>query len=418
MSKKSKSERQKGLLLTLEREEMIQQALRFSRKRFKRFEEIITQLYAGDDLSFSFTDRRIWKINECFEDILSRKKPGGKRLLRDVLIHLADRSELVTGEEYIQVVYNAVLFKAHWRNDLFNWKPHSKQAMGQAKELIQYLFCTYQVPDFLFVCFYETKSTPHIQWLIHIGGGGSVKALKDIPIPFTQKMRHYFLQAPAKFSIVEALRWAQVKGWKGEDRLAERIAYSWLGTRPYGQEDFWESFIQLLVNGGMFNHNKITELIDYIREAKRENESYNLKGRTLQSLLRQSDTWHNRYAGNKPNKVWTPCGIEGYLAVRKLDMVVIEELIEARSLAKEGRAMKHCVASYAFYCEKGRSAIFSMRKYSEGELLEIMATIEVSVAAQRIVQARGKANRIISGEARKYMQAWALQEKLNLGPYL
>lgn len=99
-------------------------------------------------------------------------------------------------------------------------------------------------------------------------------------------------------------------------------------------------------------------------------------------------------------------------------MILIEELIDSRSLVKEGRAMKHCVASYAFYCEKGRTAIFSLRKYAEGELLQIMATIEVSVATNRIVQVRGKMNRIISAEAGKYIQALAVKEKLALGAYL
>lgn len=418
MAKKHKTEREKQLLKTAAQEAVIAQALQFSRKRFKKFEEIIGQLYLGQDLSFSFSDRRIWKINECFNNFSSKAKATDRKFFRDVLIQLDAKSALVNGEAYIQVLYNMVQFRAYWKQDLFKWKPVTKQPAAQVKELAAFLFCKYKIPDFLYQGLYETKNMQYIQWLMHLGDGGKVKEMKNIPIPFTQKMGHYFLQAPTKFSIAEALRWAQVKGLNGEDRLAERIAYSWIGTKPYGNEDFWESFIQLIVNGGMFNLNKLTELTDYVRETKRENENYTLKGRTLQSLFRQSDAWHQRFSHNRVNQVWKPCGIEGYRAEKKSELVVLEELTESRKLTDEGKAMKHCVGSYAFYCARGKSAIFSLRKYSGGILLDIMATIEVNLALQRVVQAKAKMNKPISEEAKKYMEAWAMHEGLVLNPYL
>jgi hypothetical protein len=419
MAKKYKSEREKRLQKTAVQEAVIAQALQFSRKRFKKFEEIIGQLYLGEDLSFSFSDRRIWKINECFNNFSFKTKAADKKFFRDLLIKLDTNSVLVSDEAYIQVLYNMMQFRAWWKQDLFKWKPISKQPVAQVKELATYLFCKYKIPDFLYQGLYETKNMQYIQWLMHLGDGGRVKEMKNIPIPFTQKMGHYFLLAPAKCSIAEALRWAQVKGLNGEDRLAERIAYSWIGTKPYGDEDFWESFIRLVVSGGMFNLNKLTELIDYVREEKRANHNYHLKGRTLQSLFRQSDSWHNRFSNNsRGNQVWKPCGIEGYRAEKKSEVIVLEELIESRRLTEEGKSMKHCVGSYAFYCAKGKSAIFSLRKYSGGILMDIMATIEVSLAQQRIVQAKAKRNRPISEEAKKYMEAWAMNEGLALNPYL
>jgi PcfJ-like protein len=416
--KQNKIEREKQLQLTSEREVVIQQALLFSKKRFKKFDEIILQLYRNEDLSFSFSDRRIWKINECFNTFSSKAKSAERKKLKDVFIHLNNTTELLNAEEDIQAVYNIVLFRPYWTKDFFDWKPYSKHANQQIKELAAYLFCKYKVPDFLYQCFYETKSTQFIYWLIHIGTGGKVKEMTNIPIPFTQKMGHYFLQAPDKLTITEALRWAQVKGLGGDDRLAERICYSWISTKPYSHEDFWEAFIQLLANGGMFNINKTTELIDYVREAKRENERYSLKGRTLKSLLRQSDVWHQRFSHTKINQVWKPCGIEGYRAEKKSEIVMLEELTESRQLTAEGKTMKHCVGSYAFYCAKGKSAIFSLRKYSGGVLLDIIATIEVSIPSQRVVQAKAKMNKPISDEARKYMETWATKEGLAISPYL
>lgn len=418
MAKKHKTEREKQLLKTAAQEAVIAEALQFSRKRFKKFEDIIGQLYLGEDLSFSFSDRRIWKINECFNNFSLKAKAADRKIFRDVLIQLEAKTALVSGETYIQVLYNMVQFRGYWKKDLFEWKPLSKQPDVQVKELASYLFCKYKIPDFLYQGLYETKNMQYIQWLMHLGDGGRVKEMKNIPIPFTQKMSHYFLMAASKYSIAEALRWAQVKGLNGDDRLAERIAFSWIGLKPYGNEDFWESFIRLVVGGGMFNLNKLTELIDYVREEKRNNHNYHLKGRTLQSLFRQSDSWHNRFSTNRSNQVWKPCGIEGYRAEKKSEVIVLEELTESRKLTEEGKSMKHCVGSYAFYCAKGKSAIFSLRKYSGGLLLDIMATIEVNLALQRVVQAKAKMNKPISEEAKKYMEAWAMNEGLVLNPYL
>jgi hypothetical protein len=418
MAKKYKTEREKQLQKTAAQEAVIAQALQFSRKRFKKFEEIIEQLYLSEDLAFSFSDRRIWKINECFNHFSSKAKVVDRKFLRDVLIQLDAKSELVSDETYIQVLYNMVQFRSYWKQDLFKWKPISKQPVVQVKELANYLFCKYKIPDFLYQGLYETKNMQYIQWLMHLGDGGRVKEMRNIPIPFTQKMGHYFLMAPANFSIAEALRWAQVKGLKGEDGLAERIAFSWLGIKPYGDEDFWESFLRLVIGGGMFNLNKLTELIDYVREEKRVNLNYHLKGRTLSSLFRQSDTWHSRFSNSGSNQVWKPCGIEGYRAEKKSEVIVLEELTESRKLTEEGKSMKHCVGSYAFYCAKGKSAIFSLRKYSGGILMDIMATIEVNLALQRVVQAKAKMNKPISEEAKKYMQAWALNEGLAINAYV
>ncbi|MGC4100438.1 PcfJ domain-containing protein [Ferruginibacter sp.] len=418
MAKKHKTEREKQLLQTAAQEAVIAQALQFSRKRFKKFEEIIEQLYQGKDLSFSFADRRIWKINECFSGFAGKTKTADKKVFKEVLIQLDAKSELVSDESFIQALYNIVQFRAYWKKDLFKWKPEAKQPAAQVKELATYLFCKYKIPGFLYQGLYETKNMQYIQWLIHLGEGGKVKEMKNIPIPFTQKMGHYFINAPTKFSIAESLRWAQVKGLGGEDRLAERIAYSWIAIKPYSDEVFWEGFILLVVNGGMFDLNKLTELIDYVREERRINTGYSLKGRTLSSLFRQSDVWHSRFPKSGSNQVWRPSGIQGYRVEKRTEVIVLEELTESRKLSEEGKAMKHCVGSYTFYCAKGRSAIFSLRKYSGGVLLDIMATIEVNLQLQKIVQAKAKMNRPISDEAKKYMDLWAMNEGLSLNAYL
>ncbi len=416
MGKKYKGEKEKQLLLHLERENMLQEVLRFSNKRFKKFDEVIMQLYAGDNLNAYFaTDKRIRKIAECFTEI----GRDTKSLLKDVLLYLNKNAALVSDEDLVHAVFNMVKFRIYWQNNIFNWRPCSKNGTSQMHELADYLFCRYDVPKFLYKAFFETKNRLFINWFIHLGTGRKVKEMKDIPIPFTQKMGHYFTQAPIKFTIAEALRWAQVRGLGGDEKLADRITASWLGYKPFSDEFFWQTFMLAVINGGMFNAAKLTALIDYVRECRRENVNYHLKGRNLQSLLRQSDQWHNRFNRSKHNSLcWKPCGIDNMRIIKKPETIVLEELTESKTLADEGRTMKHCVASYAFYCAKGRSAIFSMRKYSGEVLLDTLATIEVNLSVRKIVQAKGKMNKPVSEEVRKYMLNWAEVNVLAVSQYL
>jgi len=419
MGKRSKSERKKQLQLSEEREKILCEVLRFSNKRFKRFDEVIMQLYAGEDLHVFFnTDKRMWKISECFNGVSKNDYLHVKTMLRNLFIHLDKCSLLMSDENMIQAVFNIFQFRAQWRKDIFKWRPVEQNSSFQLIELANYLFCKYEVPAFLYKAFYETGTTIFISWFIHLSAGGKVKEMKNIPIPFTQKMGHYFIQAPEKMSVIEALRWAQVRGCGGDEKLAERVAYSWIGTKPFADEAFWESFLQLLIRNGMFNHDKLTELIDYVRETKRENANYNLKGRTLQSLMRQSDEWHCKYKNVKGNWFWKPCGIDGLKVERKAEIIKLEELTEAKKLIEEGTAMKHCVASYTHYCAQGRSAIFSLRKYSGGVLNDIIATIEVNIFLKTIVQAKAKMNKPISEEARKFMELWATKNALTINPYV
>ncbi|WP_205508540.1 hypothetical protein [Longitalea arenae] len=64
MAKMQRHERAQALLLKQESEQKINEVLRFSKKRFKKFEEIIELLYTGEDLSrFSNSDVRMRRAN-------------------------------------------------------------------------------------------------------------------------------------------------------------------------------------------------------------------------------------------------------------------------------------------------------------------------------------------------------------------
>ena len=402
----------------LVRDKASMQALLFSRMRHKNFGDVILLLYKGDKLAEYHNDPRIALISQCFEQLSSPRRAKYKKVFKDLLIDIAVPRGLL-GVENIHVFYNIVGAREYWIDDIYKWKPAARQKHLQIDEIISFLFCKYPVPDFLYKAFGAGGNKLFVKWLIHLGRGGRPKELEAIPLPLTNKGLHYFVQGNGSMTITETLRWAQVKSLNGSPELARMIALSWLGTKTYEDEDFWYEFIQKIINGGMFDVDELHGLIDYVRDARRNNPAYSLKGRTLRSLLRQSEEWHRRFT-SKPinNYVWKASGIGEYKAEKDGEVTRLMELTTSKDLVNESRMMKHCVHSYAFYCSQGRSTIFSMRNYSGGVFLETLATIEVNLYAREIVQAKGKMNRKISDAAKKHMHAWAAKEKLAIGEYL
>lgn len=74
-------------------------------------------------------------------------------------------------------------------------------------------------------------------------------------------------------------------------------------------------------------------------------------------------------------------------------------LTDGGMLWDEGKAMRHCVSSYASECEQGNSRIFSIRK--DGERFGT-AEVKVSDGSFKVVQFKGLCNRLIEDE-----RAWA-----------
>ena len=97
-----------------------------------------------------------------------------------------------------------------------------------------------------------------------------------------------------------------------------------------------------------------------------------MQGRTVDSLMRQVEAWHrtiNRSAPSR-NLAWAASDIAGFDRIEgegaKQRRFAIVELTSGAELLAEGRAMSHCVGSYAQSCASGRTAIFSLRVTGSG----------------------------------------------------
>jgi len=95
----------------------------------------------------------------------------------------------------------------------------------------------------------------------------------------------------------------------------------------------------------------------------------------------------------------------------------IQEILKSRALQAEGRAMRHCVYSYANRCWRGETTIWSLRlrvNYQE----KSMATIELDPRRRAIVQARAKCNMRPGGRSNEIIRQWAVWAGLQFDPRL
>jgi PcfJ-like protein len=85
----------------------------------------------------------------------------------------------------------------------------------------------------------------------------------------------------------------------------------------------------------------------------------------------------------------------------------ISELLSSRELEDEGRAMSHCVGSYAGSCASGRTSIWVLKVADAYDRETRLLTLEVWNASRQIVQARQKFNTEASPKELSIVRRWA-----------
>jgi len=91
----------------------------------------------------------------------------------------------------------------------------------------------------------------------------------------------------------------------------------------------------------------------------------------------------------------------------------VREVLDARTLADEGRAMGHCVYSCARSIERRECAIWTLTLEDDtGHWRRL--TIEVRPALRQIVQARGRFNRMPEPRDTRALEEWAARNGLQV----
>jgi hypothetical protein len=346
------------------------------------------------------------------------------------------------GNTFVDGLLALARHSRNWMRPVAQWKPHTHNTRRQFASLARHLFAEWPVPAFMDSVWFLGNgrgAVRHQEWFLHLGSGQNIRTA-ELPLPYTKRMAHQFLRAPAEFTVEAALRWGQIHALGGTERLVRAVLGTRLGT-DFGHDDFWVTVLQFFVAHPMLDLAHVGPIIDFIHQQRFVSQDvfvapgvverrgpaqpqFTMKGRTPASLLRQVEAWHRTLAkAEQPKAEWPRSGVAGFEFVEgaerggSLKIWTITELLSTKGLVAEGRKLKHCVATYAHSCARGACSIWTL----EVETFEGRAkllTVEVRNAARLICQARGKCNALPAEKHRGILRRWAEQAGLQLAGYV
>jgi hypothetical protein len=348
------------------------------------------------------------------------------------------------GNTFIEALAVVSAHSPCWLRPVEDWKPRSHSSIRQFASLLRHLFVQYDdVPAFLDMVWFAGRSKQAAErrrWYLHVGRGQNIRNC-SLPITLTKKMAHHFLHAPSNVTIEQALRWGQIHGLGGDERLARAIFGTRL-TETFDHDDFWSTVIRWFIAHPMLDRAHIGPIIDYLHhqrfvpehvyiapghreESPPRQPNLTMKSRTPETLLRRVHEWHRALANDNRVQIrqWQPSGIDSFEFLEgsqqngNLKCWTIRELLSSKALVSEGHQLKHCVATYASSCVRSHCSIWTMERESfEG--INKAVTIEVRNSARQICQVRGKANRLPNQKERQVMQRWAESVGLRIASHV
>lgn len=387
------------------------------------FQQMVEHLYAEKRVSVGNQGTLRSVIATCFASMSQVQNSWKRDTFRDLLLHLEAQNcyALLRNELYINALANMASFGNKMVREINSWENNSLVTETQMSSLIKYCFATYEVPEFMESVFYGQNKIQML-WYVQMGRGDSVLKLTSFPIQLTKKMAHEFKKAPANYSVEQAIRFAQAKGFGASEIMSETLAWSVL-SEGFEHEEFWQKVVAFFAKYNELPFAKVQEVLFYIKEQFALNKNFTMKGRTWEALVRNSDEWHLEYYKrmNALNRAqWSTSQIRGFekntFELNQNNFYYIVELVNSEELYDEGYQMSHCVAEYEYDCIQGKTAIFSLRKKQQETDSEYttLATIEVDIEAKAVVQAKAMYNEWVSKVAYEMIVEWAEKESLEL----
>jgi len=345
---------------------------------------------------------------------------------------------LLENPPYVSALQRIAARRLTWIRDLKDWVPRGKGSVTVFRSLAEHLFSKYKTPALLWSAFFERDTAIQValeNLVISIAGGNSFyEEVKTggIHVPLTRKMCHEVLASSSDLTFLQAIRRVQIDHLGGDRRLWK----AWLATRPGRSlgtevdETFWNSVLNWLAQNPMLDRTQVSPLCDYITTRRNENRNFSMKGRAANLLIEGMEAWHaelqaGRAQRNAPHvpraENYLPSGFRGAVYDRTregkggkiVEIWKFEEILTLRDLTQEGRAMHHCVASYAASIERREISIWSLsRRDNTGNYHAL--TIEVRNSSRSVVQARGVCNKLPSGPEANVLAMWAQKNDLTV----
>jgi len=312
------------------------------------------------------------------------------------------------------------LFSPFWIRRPSTWVSQEIKYNDRFLSLVEHLFVKYPVPACLhkeWLGWPDFTRMKWVYWFILFAQGGSLyKAASYFNWDISKKIQHHFLSAPSDLNPTTACIYAEVirlgGGVREFERLCTHRAFVIDPTTPSSQKayiSFWKDTIQWLTrHGDDMTDEEAGLILDWAMHQYTETERdgrqvFSWKGRSLQRVLAASAAYRQETLRPYASYKWKG---HGWNWERKdgdsdSDTWSFVELTSGEELFYEGKAMHHCVASYATRCVTGYSAIVSLRY---GELRKV--TIEINPDTKKIAQARGRYNRLPPINEQRIIDEW------------
>ena len=370
-------------------------------------------------------------IAECAQPLHSKDRNA----FRMLLLAMEERHASILHERrHIGAMSRLARFSSRWVRTPAGYSARSYNADRQFSELARFLLARWPVPKFFDDAWSDRSTDTHREWFIHLGSGGNLPHRRGPAVSAHENDVALRAFATDDASIGPALRRGQVRALGGSERLAHAVINSSLRDTQ-GDEPFWLSVVQFFVANPMLDPHQVGPIVDWIRNQRFVGEprrivngiahgggipqpGFSMKGRTIQSVLRQVERWHRElnYATIEGETVWPTCGISGYERIEGTEgwqtIVRIDEIVTSGELQHEGKAMRHCVASYA------HMALAALRRFllklDNGKGSDRRLTIQLDVPSKRIIQARGRFNASPQPLDERYLRNWATATGLTI----
>lgn len=392
--------------------ELAEARINLAISKFKKTDvkDEITACYKSTHQRTGLFDRN---VEECFRGV---KGGTDRHRIYKILNKVKDVRIYSMLGHFAPAIKNLGFFP--WIRPIEEWEPKTKNPHRQFSSLLRHLYALYYVPLFMDKAWFSDNLN-HQEWFLHIGQGKNIRTA-NLPIPFTKRMAHNFLQAPSTCTINEAIRWTQVMTLGGNERIAKGI-FSTAIVNNFRHPEFWTSVIRYFIENPMLDIHQYGPIVDWLAHQKTIQPNLTMKGRNADNLVIEVDKWHKELGRIKAEgRKWLPSTtIKPYSSEGKNNSFHIIELLSDAELRVEGKKMSHCVYSYGSSCEKGVASIWSLRKIDNTtKELERLVTISVSPANKAITEIRKKYNKPATESDMFHVRKWINENNLRKGSYL
>jgi PcfJ-like protein len=348
--------------------------------------------------------------------------------LRELLLLVVERAPRLVRPHTLAAL--KLVAETSWVRPPAEWRPSGKGGERLFRSLCEHVLARHRMPSVVWSAFTATTDAPALSRVaVHVAAGGSLyAAVKSglLPVPLTRAMCHDLLARGGEAGFLDAVRRAQVRAAGGDARLHRAWVATRAGSRLHDAagEAFWYTVLVWLGANPMLPAAEVGPLVDYIDHRRGEDPGFSMKRRSVLAVMRGMREWHGDLARQSAasGRVFPPSGFQpmdldrsrrSVERRRVVEVWHVREVLDARTLADEGRAMGHCVFSYARSIERRECSIWTLTLEDDtGHWRRL--TIEVRPALRQIVQARGRFNRMPDAHDRRALDEWAVRNDLQV----